>query len=103
MPYYRTQKEKNEAERRLAESLSKLPTSINDIDKPSPVAPPKKKKKYRPPQSGFKLGDVMPQELKDKAYAYRRRLKSGKLRESNNFKKGDQHYGKRQANERRTS
>lgn len=61
-----------------------------------------KKRKYRKPSTGYKLGDVMPQELKDKAYAYRRRLKSGKLRESNNLK-GDQYYGKRQANERRKS
>lgn len=54
---------------------------------------PKNKKRYNPP-SGYKLGDVFPKELRDKAYAYRRRLKSAKLRESIN--KGDQFYVKRQ-------
>ncbi len=97
MPYFRTQKEKNEYKENLSKALSNLPTSIDDLDR-KPIAPPKKKKKRYNPPSGYRLGDVMPQELKDKAYAYRRRLKSGKLRESNN--KGDQYYGKKRSHER---
>lgn len=52
-----------------------------------------KKRKYRKPQSGYKLRDVMDQKTLDKLYAYKRRLKRDKLEKSNN--KGDQYYGRR--------
>jgi len=47
-----------------------------------------KKKQYKRP-TGYKLGDVFPKELKDRAYAYRRRANRDKLKESNKLK-GDQ-------------
>ena len=56
-----------------------------------------KPKKVYKPVSGYRLADVMPQELLNIGYSYRRKLKRGKIVESNNFKKGDQHYGEKQA------
>ena len=49
-----------------------------------------KKKTFRP-RSGYKLADVMPQELLNIGYAYRRKeQKRAKMAGLNNFKKGDQ-------------
>lgn len=52
-----------------------------------------KKKKYRKPVSGYKLGDAMPESLRAIGLEYRESLKRGKIKKSNN--KGDQRYGKR--------
>lgn len=52
-----------------------------------------KKRKYRKPQSGYKLREAIDQETLDKLYGLKRRLKRAKISKSNN--KGDQYYGKR--------
>lgn len=51
-----------------------------------------KKRKFRKPPSGYKLGDAMPEELRAIGLQYRKRLNRDRIRKSNN--KGDQHYGR---------
>ena len=53
-----------------------------------------KKKKYRKPVSGYKLGDAMPESLRAIGLEYRASLKRDRIKKLNN--KGDQRYGKRQ-------
>lgn len=53
-----------------------------------------RKKRYNPP-SGYKLGLVMPEELRAVGEAYRNNRNRGKIRKSIN-NKGDQRYVKRQ-------
>lgn len=55
-----------------------------------------KRKKYRKPPTGYKLGDAMPESLRAIGLEYRESVKRDKLRKSNN--KGDQRYGKRPRN-----
>lgn len=57
-----------------------------------------KKRKYRKPQTGYKLGDAMPEELRAIGLQYRKRLNRGRIRKSNN--KGDQHYGRAKSTRR---
>lgn len=97
-PYFRSQKEKDEHEAKMREVYSKLPAPEPGRHSDNRPAP-KPKRKHWKPESGFKLGSVMPQELLDKAYAYRRRQKRDKIKGS--FNKGDQHYGKKAENPRR--
>lgn len=52
-----------------------------------------KKKKYRKPVSGYKLGDAMPESLRAIGLEYRASLKRDRIKKLNN--KGDQRYGKR--------
>jgi hypothetical protein len=58
----------------------------------------KKKRKYRKPPTGYKLGDAMPESLRAIGLQYRESLNRGKIRKSIN--KGDQRYGKRAENTR---
>lgn len=51
-----------------------------------------KKRKYRKPVSGYKLGDAMPESLRAIGLEYRESLKRGKIKKS--FNKGDQRYGR---------
>lgn len=60
-----------------------------------------KKRKFRKPPSGYKLGDAMPESLRAIGLEYRESVKRDKLRKSNN--KGDQRYGKRPNSTRRTN
>ena len=53
-----------------------------------------KKKKYRKPVSGYKLGVAMPESLRAIGLEYRASLKRDRIKKLNN--KGDQRYGKRQ-------
>ena len=80
MTYYRTQKEKDEADDRLRKAVSNLPTTIDAIPSSRPPTTSKPFKKRRPHKSGYRLGDVIDTRTKDKLYAYKRRLESGKLR-----------------------
>lgn len=91
MPFS-TQKAKDEHDAKMREVYKNLPTPDRPKSNTEDPRPAKPKRKFRKPETGFKLGDVMPQELKNTAYAYRRRQKRAKLRELNN--KGDQYYGR---------
>ena len=55
-----------------------------------------KKRKFRKPPSGYKLGDAMPESLRAIGLQYRESLKRDRIKKSNN--KGDQRYGKRPRN-----
>lgn len=57
-----------------------------------------KKRKFRKPPSGYKLGDAMPESLRAIGLQYRESLKRDRIRKSNN--KGDQRYGKRPSSTR---
>lgn len=56
-----------------------------------------KKRKYRKPVSGYKLGDAMPESLRAIGLEYRESLKRGKIKKS--FNKGDQRYGRAKSTE----
>ena len=98
-PYFTTQKQKDEHEAKMREVYKNMPTP--ELPKASvATAPPvRKKKRYNPP-SGFRLGDAMPEELKAIGLQYRKRRNRGKISKSNN--KGDQRYGKRPSETRRS-
>lgn len=101
LPYFTTQKQKDEYMAKRKEALANLPSIERPIEREEYVRPPKpKKKRYNPP-AGFRLGDAMPEELRSVGRAYREKRNRGKIYKSNN--KGDQHYGKaRRTNERTT-
>lgn len=84
MQYFSTQKEKDEHDAMIRKAYANMPTPerTQGSSTTTESRPPAKKKFRRPPPSGFKLGDVMPQELKDKAYAYRRRQNRDRIRKS---------------------
>lgn len=70
-------------------------------DKMSETSQVKKKRKFRNPPSGYKLGDAMPESLRAIGLEYRESVKRDKLRKSNN--KGDQRYGRANNSTRRTN
>lgn len=73
---------------------------VESGDKMSETSLNNKKRRYRKPVSGYKLGDAMPEELRKIGLEYRNRLKRDKIRKS--FNKGDQRYGKTAERERTT-
>lgn len=101
MLVFRTQGEKDAHEAKMREVYANMPKpEITSRPTPATTKPKNHKKRYTPP-SGFKLGDVMPAELRAVGESYRAKRNRGKIYKSNN--KGDQHYGKaRRTNERTT-
>ena len=78
----------------LALTSERICVLNRERDKMSETSLKNKKRRYRKPVSGYKLGDAMPEELRKIGLAYRNNRKRGNIKRS--FNKGDQRNVKRQ-------